>query len=418
MVLTVRSAIREILLRMHALQWALLLPLADVGRRYRALAVPRGTAVVTSAVPGAQGSLKLWTITRADELAAFRPRWEALFEAAGCRLPFLHFSWIEQWWRTFGRSLPLVRNTLEILVVEDGERTVGILPFYETTYGALRAFGMRYVRPLGSDPNLTEVRTGLLLPGYERAVLAEAERYFARRAEKWDLLNWGSYPDPLTPSADVAGHWFSIDRHDPTEMFLVSLPDGWETFAGALKRNTKEAVRRAHNALKRDGRQVSFRCLESPQTIVPLLPKFFDLHHRRARLEDTVRHPDLFARRAHKRFLRGLVRSMGEQNLLKLFVLDVDGEVAAMRVGFTIGDTLYCYYSGFDPVFAKYSVATRLVVEMMRWAMGRGIATVNLSTGRDQSKLRWSPQVVQLQTYSQIGRRFRSRAAFAFFARP
>ena len=412
------GAFRELLGKLHATSWALVPPLFNLRRRYRVLSLPADGAVPAAGRGVATGSVRLRAITRAEDLAAFAPQWHDLFEQTGCRLPFLHFSWVDQWWRTFGRSLPFLRNDLLILVAEHDERVVGILPFYQTTYGALRPFSMRYIRPIGSDPNLTEVRTVLMRPGYEAAVLTEAGRYFARRAEGWDLLNWGSYPESLAPGSDVRGHWFSVDRHDPIEMFLLDLPGSWDAFASTLKRNTKEGVRRAYNAPKRDGRTVAFRCLSGADEISSSLPTFFELHRHRAELPGAVPHPDVFRRAAHKRFLRNVTRAMARDGLVKLFVLDVDGVPVAMRLGFTIHDTLYCYYSGFDPAFAKYSVMTRLVVEMYRWAMDRGIGAVNLSTGRDQSKLRWNPTSIRFQTYSQIGSRFRSRAAFALFARP
>src|SRR5262249_18617640 len=171
-------------------------------------------------VSGGTKPVSVRAIRTEQELAAFAPQWRALFNAANCRLPFVHFSWIEQWWRAFGGSLPLRRNELAILIAEDAGRPVGILPLYRTTYGVASGFGMRYVRPLGSDANLTEVRTALMLPGYESAVLAAVEGFFTRQADEWDLINWGSYPVPFSPGANVPGHCLSVDRHDPVEMFV------------------------------------------------------------------------------------------------------------------------------------------------------------------------------------------------------
>jgi CelD/BcsL family acetyltransferase involved in cellulose biosynthesis len=406
---------RELLGRAHTVNGLVLMPAVDVRKRLRMLSPPRRLASPAAGTEGA-GTVRIRVIRSVEELTAFAPAWHALFAETGCSLPFLHFSWIDQWWRAFGSSFPFMRNELAILVAEDGQRSVGILPFYVTAFGASSAFSMRYIRPLGSDANLTEVRTALICPGYETAVLAAAEQFFAQHAERWDLLNWGSYRVPLAPGSTVPGHWCSVDRHDPIELFSIVLPSDWDAFAGGFKRNTRESVRRAHNALKRDGRTVTFRCLTCANDILPMLPQFFELHRRRAELKGTVRHPDVFARVAHRSFLRGLTGAMADQGLLKLFVLEVDGTVVALRLGFRIGGTLYCYYSGFDPTFAKYSVMTRLFVEMLRWAMGQDLRLINLSTGRDQSKLRWNPEVVRFQTYSQIGGRFRSRLACALFA--
>jgi hypothetical protein len=39
-------------------------------------------------------------------------------------------------------------------------------------------------------------------------------------------------------------------------------------------------------------------------------------------------------------------------------------------------------------------VATTTVAEAMKYAIGEGLASVNLSTGKDRSKLRWRPEEI------------------------
>jgi CelD/BcsL family acetyltransferase involved in cellulose biosynthesis len=74
----------------------------------------------------------------------------------------------------------------------------------------------------------------------------------------------------------------------------------------------------------------------------------------------------------------------------------VDGEVVASRIGFVLDDSLYLYFSGYLPKMSRYSVMTTCTVEAIKWAIAKGFQTINLSTGRDQSKLRWRPTEVSL----------------------
>jgi CelD/BcsL family acetyltransferase involved in cellulose biosynthesis len=302
-----------------------------------------------------------------------------------------------------------------IMVVRDGNAVIGALPLYKTTYGFGFGLGLRYVRPIGSDANITEVRTALMLPGRESATLGAIGRYFTETSGSWDLLNWSSYPAGLAPPPQPG--LFTTKRQPPVEVFLRHLPASWDAFAGPLSRNTKESIRRAHNSLKRDGLEADFCVLETADEILALLPRFLELHGRRADLGGVANHPNVFGSDRHRDFLAGVIRSMGADAMVRLFVLRVRGEVVALRLGFVVKDTLYLYYSGFDPTYAKYSVTTRLVVEAFKWAMRSGIATVNLSTGRDRSKTRWAPDVVSYQNYWQVGPRRRSRAAFAVINR-
>jgi CelD/BcsL family acetyltransferase involved in cellulose biosynthesis len=76
---------------------------------------------------------------------------------------------------------------------------------------------------------------------------------------------------------------------------------------------------------------------------------------------------------------------------MKLFELKLDEQPVAYRLGFINGDTLYLYFSAYDPGFSRFSVMTTLVAEMIKWAIGEKLKFVNLSFGRDNSKIRWGP---------------------------
>src|SRR5262249_42032154 len=74
---------------------------------------------------------------------------------------------------------------------------------------------------------------------------------------------------------------------------------------------------------------------------------------------------------------------------------EIAKETVASQVGFLGGRELYLYYSGYDPAWRKYSVMTTLMVEIMRWGISQRLSAVNLSTGRDLSKLRWRPKEIK-----------------------
>ena len=60
----------------------------------------------------------------------------------------------------------------------------------------------------------------------------------------------------------------------------------------------------------------------------------------------------------------------------------------ATRIGFVVEDSLYLYYSGYDPEFSRFSIMTTVVAEAIQYAISERFRTVNLSTGKDLSKRR------------------------------
>jgi CelD/BcsL family acetyltransferase involved in cellulose biosynthesis len=119
---------------------------------------------------------------------------------------------------------------------------------------------------------------------------------------------------------------------------------------------------------------------------------FLRLHAARAALVGTVRHSDVFAHPACRAFLFDVCERFAARGALRIFRLRLDGNLVASRLGFVLGGALYLYYSGVDPAYSRYGAGTIVVAEAMKHAIAEGLASVNLSTGKDPSKLRWRPR--------------------------
>ena len=108
-------------------------------------------------------------------------------------------------------------------------------------------------------------------------------------------------------------------------------------------------------------------------------------------------------------FLFSVCDALAARGAVRVFQLVIGGTVVASRIGFVVHDSLYLYYSGFDPEWAGYSVMTTVVAESIKYAISSGLKTVNLSTGTDVSKTRWSPRALPYQTAYEPGSKLRSR---------
>ena len=108
-------------------------------------------------------------------------------------------------------------------------------------------------------------------------------------------------------------------------------------------------------------------------------------------------------------------RQCAERGELRIFELEIGGAAVASRIAFLLGSDLYVYYTGYDPAWKTYSVMTVLVTEIIKWAFAHGVERINLSTGRDQSKMRWKPREVLFRDAVQVSPTVRARAAFGAF---
>ncbi|MGZ3159528.1 MAG: GNAT family N-acetyltransferase, partial [Burkholderiaceae bacterium] len=178
---------------------------------------------------------------------------------------------------------------------------------------------------------------------------------------------------------------------NPSENFILTLTDSWDSFKTKLKRNIKESLRHCYNALKHAELKLSVNVTGNAEAMRSKMEQFYHWHALRANNTKTVTHPDYFKNTRHRKFIEALANELCPLGQMKLFELTLNDKPVAYRIGFVHGDTLYLYFSAYDPEFSRFSVMTTLVAEMIKWAINEKIQYVNLSFGRDNSKIRWGP---------------------------
>ena len=151
-----------------------------------------------------------------------------------------------------------------------------------------------------------------------------------------------------------------------------------------------------------DGFAFTLRVTEDPDGVATAMARFFELHAARAEAADMLFHPDKFVQPHVRAFFSDYLHRAAERGELRIFELEIGGIVVASRIAFLLGSDLYVYYTGYDPAWKTYSVMTVLVAETFKWAFAHGVERINLSTGRDQSKMRWKPREVLFRDAVQV----------------
>jgi len=329
------------------------------------------------------------SLESAEEMAALEPEWRVLEQSLPA-VPFNRFDWALSWWRAFGPTTFRRRSQLRVLEFRCADQLVGIAPMMLTSWpahGPLRASTLQF---FGNDPNLTELRGPAFHPAFEAEGLAALFNELRARLGTWDWLRLSGLPVHGDLGAlEAAPLSRTAERETPS--YVLELPESWSALKARLSRNTKEAIRKCYNAPKRAGVALGFEVVTGGPALSSALTEFLRLHAGRAERRGTVPHANAFARAEAMQFLECVCTAFAGDGRLRVFQLRARGEVVATRIAFALGDTLYLYYSGYANELAQYSVMTRLVCEVLEYAIGNGFRRVNLSTGTDASKLRWGP---------------------------
>jgi CelD/BcsL family acetyltransferase involved in cellulose biosynthesis len=336
--------------------------------------------------------LAVETIESVGGLRALEAEWRVL-EARLPRLPFVTFDWLLTWWENLAEDRLLIRDQLHVLAIRDAHGgLVAVAPLMLTLRPGVERLAVRQLQLFGADPNLTEIRTLAVADSERLRVYAALVRHLQGQAQRWDWFLLTGVPSADELKATVEQSFARVKWLRSVPDYTLALPASYAAFKLSLSRNIKESLRKCYNSLKRNGLSFEFRALSDVDDVGHALEHFFRLHRLRAALPGTVPHPDVFAAESSCRFLRAVCRRFAERGKLRVFQLKIGDRVVATRIGFLCEDCLYLYYSGYDPAFKQYSVMTTLVAESIRFAIEHGLATVNLSTGRDVSKLRWGPR--------------------------
>jgi CelD/BcsL family acetyltransferase involved in cellulose biosynthesis len=370
--------------------------------------------------------LTVEVVTTVDGLHDLEPSWRRLQQAVGT-LPFTSWEWNVAWWRHLSRQQLSSRDRLFVLAMRRQRELVGVAPMMLTERPA-RGPRFRCLRYFGVDQNITEV-TGPLCarddePSFHRTLL---DHIFAHRAQ-WDCAMLDGFRSEGEGPAIVARYARPVWVGDVTD-FVLPLPASWREFKASRSRNIKESLRKCVNSLRRAGLSPTFRVVSDARELRQELDVFIQLHSARAELRQTVFHDNVFSTPAARSFLYELADRSSAVDQLRVFSMDLNGRTVATRLALVVGRSLYLYYSGYEPEYGKYGVMTHVVACAIQYAIENGFETVNLSTGSDVSKTRWSPvgktfrrALLGSQTqyaahavalYSRLGSLWRTRASRA-----
>jgi CelD/BcsL family acetyltransferase involved in cellulose biosynthesis len=334
-------------------------------------------------------------VVSADGVRSLQSDYERLERASGNTLPFALYEWHLTWCERLLNQHPRREERLQLLVLRNRSGDcVALVPLVLSKWhvGLLRLSTVGF---LGSgDAGVTEIRGALIEPGYEQPSVRCVYEYMSR-VPGWQWLHWRDANEALATAltVELGPRW-----HEVREECVLDLPSTWQEFRDGLPRNVRESLRHGYNSLRRDGHRFEFVVARTPEEVLKALPSFLELHALRAAMPWGPQHRNYFASPQLQQFLHEVCVRLAAREVARIFQLRIAGTVVAAQIGFVVRDSLYTYYSGFDPAWARYGVMTTTMAEALRYAIAAGLRTVNLSPTPIRAKVRWRPRLLELRS--------------------
>lgn len=334
------------------------------------------------------GNIDVTVTSSLDEARAFSAEWAKFADQSGGSNPFVHPDWMLPWAERFVRR----NEQVYLFAARQDGRLVGVAPFYRRSWGPGLAHSMQ-LWGTGRHSDLTDMPGLLVDQTQPRNVTRALIGTLCAQSKSWD---WAHVP--LHNSL-----WFEPDW----------LPKGGAiiTLAGTMrasvvrsvgeldplpvKRNVRESLRRARNRLTRDfaGRWMVDRAT-SRTDVLNAMTDLQTLHAARSRMTGKETHANVLRNDADASYLRAVVTAAADRDGVCIYRLLVDGRAIAALLVLRTPETSYLLLSGMSQEAWDYSAVTLLQGCVMDDAQKLGHRRVNLSTGPNTAKLRWSEEIL------------------------
>jgi len=314
----------------------------------------------------------------ADALALGPAAWDALLAGAAASSPFMSWAWHRAWAEAAPAADVAASEVLVLAGVDGGVQALLPVLLRRIRFHRVPVTALTWaIGDLGCPDHLEFPAS----PQADVDALAGTLEHVP-----WDVIvlsnvaDRASNIDRLRAACERRG--WKTRRTPLWRCPYLELPDSWEAYLAGFSQHRRHEIRRMERKLRR----------EHEVTLTDYGPD---------RIEDGWRHLTcLHALRwegggvmregAWERLHRSFASWLANRHQLWLTSLDVDGAPVAGCYGFSFGDTVYYYQTGWDPLWAHDNVAMILRAAMIRRAIEQGYRRFDFLRGEERYKLAWT----------------------------
>jgi CelD/BcsL family acetyltransferase involved in cellulose biosynthesis len=331
-------------------------------------------------------ALEIRTYRSLDELQAIDAGWKNLLAHYPQATTFSTPEWLISWWKNFGKDQELL-----VAGFYAASRLVALAPFSLTKFRVARALPLRQLRLMGDGSKDSDNLDLPVIPGFEESFAASLLHFLEVERNHWDFADLNTLP-PRSPGVQALRqllereNWLAIDKTRPAS--AIALPVTWEEYLGQLSSEDQKNLARYARRLEKRYAVQMYRCSDESQ-----LPKCLEslFKHHQARWEAAGERGS-FGAEERRSFYYELSRSLLPQNLLDLWVLELNGAVVAAQFGFRYGSQVFQLQEGNDPEYAPDRVGFLLRGHVMKELIAQGVRTYDFLGGEPGYKARWGAE--------------------------
>jgi CelD/BcsL family acetyltransferase involved in cellulose biosynthesis len=325
--------------------------------------------------------VRVRVIDSAAELTALAEPWEALQRDAAITSVFASFDWQNAWWATYGRGQPL-----RVFVAYAGDALVGILATWVQTLTVLRR-PVRLLRFVGVGGDTAPDDLGPILAAGREEDVAAALADAVMRLPDWDVL---ALTDMDPACAFTAAMTTAVTRAHlarvtgrSERITYTTLPASYDAWLATLHRDRRYRIKKARKKLTTAHTDARFFVWDDPATLDAGVDELVRLHRKRWQ---SIGAEHGFSSPEYIRFHRAVMHACLARDRLRLYCLELSGQIVAMYYFYKFRDRAYLMQSGFDPDFGNVKPGNVLLGYVIEHAIGEGHQVLDFLRGDHQYK--------------------------------
>jgi CelD/BcsL family acetyltransferase involved in cellulose biosynthesis len=317
--------------------------------------------------------------------AAMRDEWNDLLRASASDNPFLTWEWLYAWWKHLGEP-----GTLHLIAVRSGGELVALAPL-RLVNSALSWFAR--LEFLGTGHAGSDYLDIIVRRGRESESLSALAQYLQTHpmAARLNHLPPGSFAARLAGDVAVDG-WSMSTVEDGTCPVIPLAGHTFDSYLATLGSSHRANVRRRTRALTQLGARLER--VTTHRERCDLLAALVGYHERRWKERggsSAFMTPPVVA------FQDEATRLAMDQGWLRMYVLRLDDQAAAVMYGFMYGGRFYFYQHGFDDRYSTHSIGLVLMGMTIGAAIEEGAAEFDMLWGTEPYKFLWARDSRTLQ---------------------
>ncbi len=275
-------------------------------------------------------------------------------------------AWLQVWWRVFGAGAEIY-----IRAVWGGDKVIGIAPLMVKD-GTACLIG-------GTD--VCDYLDFIVVPGREQdffnVLLDDLKKNEIKHLDLKHVRPDSTVLKNLVPLAKSCQNEVVSTKEDVS--LEMDLPSVWEGYLDALSTKQRHEVRRKLRRLSEEGK-IEYRFVDSGGAVPAAMNTFFKM------FVESRQDKANFMTEKMKSFFNLLADTMAGNGLLRLGMLELDGQPVAEIMCFEYNDCIYLYNSGYDPRYTALSAGLLSKVLAIKDSIERGIKRFDFLKGAETYK--------------------------------